>query len=81
MTNSIHFLSEVDEIIVMKKGEILAQGTHKDLIENNQYFSKFVNNSFVMDHTGGEAEAKVFTSMVNIFFSYESTYLSLKNLF
>ena len=46
MTNSISFLPEVDEIIMLKRGAIIGLGTYDYLIENNQEFAKFATNSF-----------------------------------
>ena len=41
----------------MKKGSIIGMGTYSHLLENNQYFNKFVSNSFVMDPEVDEENA------------------------
>ena len=37
---------EVDEILVMRKGEIIERGTHTDLILQNGYYSKLFHLQF-----------------------------------
>ncbi|KAJ3308764.1 hypothetical protein HDV04_000823 [Boothiomyces sp. JEL0838] len=42
ITHQLHFLNQVDTIIFMDKGEIVAQGTFKQLVEENKLFSKMM---------------------------------------
>lgn len=43
VTHSIAFLSQVDNILVMKNGEISEVGTLKELLDRNGTFAEFVN--------------------------------------
>ena len=56
VTNSLSFLPEVDEIIMLDNGEILEMGTYDTLIENESYFSKFIEKYYTL--TGQEEEVK-----------------------
>ena len=38
-----HFIKTADEIVVMKKGEIIDKGNFDFLIKNNESFQKMVN--------------------------------------
>lgn len=46
VTNSLGFLSESDEIIMLKNGSISEMGSYEYLIKNNGLFSKFVSDFF-----------------------------------
>lgn len=46
MTNSLSFLPEVDEIILLEDGSIKAHGHYTTLIQTNDCFKKFISNYF-----------------------------------
>ena len=46
MTNSLSVLSEVDEIVMLENGSIVANGSYKDLMNQNEKFTEFVSNYF-----------------------------------
>jgi len=47
-------LPECDEIILIKKGNIIGMGSYEYLIKNNDYFTKFVSNAFVANQNEDE---------------------------
>ena len=44
MTNSLSFLSQVDEILMIENGEIVQKGTYKELKNQDGLFSYFTKN-------------------------------------
>jgi ABC-type transport system involved in cytochrome bd biosynthesis fused ATPase/permease subunit len=47
-------LPECDEIIVIKKGKIIGMGSYENLLITNEYFSKFVSKSFLVNQNEAE---------------------------
>lgn len=45
-TNSLSVLPEVDEIVLLENGSIVAHGSYQDLTANSEKFTKFVSNYF-----------------------------------
>lgn len=45
-TNSLSVLPEVDEIVLLENGSIVAHGSYQDLTANSEKFTKFVANYF-----------------------------------
>ena len=43
ITHKPLMLEKMDKIIVMEQGKIIAQGTHKELANNNQYYQTLLN--------------------------------------
>ena len=42
MTNSLNFLPQVDEVIVLENGGIAGCGAYDELLNRNQVFSTFI---------------------------------------
>ncbi|CAO2585581.1 ATP-binding cassette sub-family C member 2, partial [Lemmus lemmus] len=57
VTHSIHFLPQVDEIIVLGNGTILEKGSYQNLLSKKGVFAK--NLKTFMKHSGPEGEATV----------------------
>ncbi|XP_041517852.1 ATP-binding cassette sub-family C member 2 [Microtus oregoni] len=57
VTHSIHFLPQVDEIIVLGNGTVLEKGSYRDLLSKKGVFAK--NLKTFMKHSGPEGEATV----------------------
>ncbi|KAL6072198.1 hypothetical protein STEG23_017179, partial [Scotinomys teguina] len=57
VTHSIHFLPQVDEIVVVGNGTILEKGSYQDLLSKKGVFAK--NLKSFMKHSGPEGEATV----------------------
>ncbi|XP_028632028.1 canalicular multispecific organic anion transporter 1 [Grammomys surdaster] len=57
VTHGIHFLPQVDEIVVLGKGIILEKGSYRDLLSKKGVFAK--NWKTFMKHSGPEGEATV----------------------
>ncbi|KAG6543930.1 hypothetical protein Mapa_014771 [Marchantia paleacea] len=62
VTNQLHFLSQVDKIILVHEGEIKEQGTYEELIQSGPFFQKLMENAGSMedsveDDMEGEAGA------------------------
>lgn len=55
VTHSIHFLPQVDEIIVLGNGTVLEKGSYQDLLSKKGVFAK--NLKKFMKHSGPEGEA------------------------
>lgn len=53
VTHGVHWLTRVDQIIVMKNGEISEVGTYNELLQNDKEFSQFLKtyNSGASDTT------------------------------
>lgn len=49
VTNQLHFLSQVDRIILVHEGEIKEQGTYEELMENGSYFKQLMENAGSME--------------------------------
>lgn len=47
-------MPECDEIIVIKKGKIIGMGSYENLLKTNEYFSKFVSKSFLVNQNEAE---------------------------
>jgi len=43
ITHKPLMLQQMDKIIVMEQGRIIAQGSHDDLINNNSYYQTLLN--------------------------------------
>ncbi|XP_050370620.1 LOW QUALITY PROTEIN: ABC transporter C family member 12-like [Argentina anserina] len=56
VTNQLHFLPQVDEIILVSDGMIKDKGTFKDLSENSLLFQKLMENAGEMDEHVEEKE-------------------------
>ncbi|XP_038183156.1 ATP-binding cassette sub-family C member 2 [Arvicola amphibius] len=57
VTHSIHFLPQVDEIIVLGNGTVLEKGSYRDLLSKKGVFAK--NLKTFLKHSGPEGEATV----------------------
>ncbi|EDL94263.1 rCG57643, isoform CRA_a [Rattus norvegicus] len=57
VTHGIHFLPQVDEIVVLGKGTILEKGSYRDLLDKKGVFAR--NWKTFMKHSGPEGEATV----------------------
>lgn len=57
VTHSIHFLPQVDEIVVLGNGTILEKGSYQDLLDKKGVFAK--NLKRFIKHSGPEGEATV----------------------
>ena len=44
VTNSIHFLPQVDKVVMLVNGEIVETGTYDELKNKNGYFTDFIKN-------------------------------------
>ncbi len=42
MTNTVPFLPQVDQIVVLQDGEILEMGSYQELISHNGHFAEFI---------------------------------------
>ena len=49
VTNQLHFLNQVDRIILVHEGEIKEQGTHEELMENGLYFKQLMEDAGSME--------------------------------
>ena len=56
VTNSLSFLPQVDEIIMMDNGTIKEMGTYNKLIEKDGMFSNFVKSYFATKKEEEEEE-------------------------
>lgn len=56
-TNSLGFLSECDEIIMLDEGEVIENGSYDELIENDKHFAKFIENYVQSSNQEEEQEA------------------------
>lgn len=54
VTNSLSFLPQVDEIILLENGSIKAYGNYKTLTQSNDVFNKFISNYFKNNETNVE---------------------------
>lgn len=56
VTNQLHFLSQVDEIILVHEGMVKEEGTFDDLSNNGTLFQKLMENAGKMEEYGEENE-------------------------
>ncbi|KAL6198463.1 hypothetical protein ACLB2K_028252 [Fragaria x ananassa] len=56
VTNQLHFLPQVDEIVLVSDGTIKEKGTFKDLSENSLLFQKLMENAGKMEEHVEEKE-------------------------
>jgi ABC-type multidrug transport system fused ATPase/permease subunit len=56
VTNSLSFLPEVDEIIMLENGNILEMGSYDVLVKNDSHFAKFIENYFTSSNQEEEPE-------------------------
>ena len=56
VTNAVNFLAQVDEILVVKDGEIAERGTYQELLNQQGPFAQVSNNLYRVQ----SAEGKVF---------------------
>ncbi|KAJ0018025.1 hypothetical protein Pint_11073 [Pistacia integerrima] len=56
VTNQLHFLSQVDRIILVHEGTIKEEGTFEDLSNNGQLFQKLMENAGKMEEYEEEKE-------------------------
>jgi ABC-type multidrug transport system fused ATPase/permease subunit len=65
VTNSIGFLSQSDEIVMIENGTIIGYGTYEHLLNNNEKFTSFIKNSFNSnkkeDDKNSESEFSLFS--------------------
>ena len=61
VTNQLHFLNQVDRIILVHEGEIKEQGTHEELMENGPYFKQLMENAGSMEGVQSDEEEAPFT--------------------
>ncbi|KAJ3222538.1 hypothetical protein HDU81_009818 [Chytriomyces hyalinus] len=57
VTHQLHFLPQVDSIVLMDGGKIVAQGTFNELLQNNEAFATMMNEFKVLNVTK-ESEEK-----------------------
>ena len=48
VTNAVNFLAQVDEILVVKDGEIAERGTYQELLDQQGPFAQVSNNLFIL---------------------------------
>ncbi|XP_050370622.1 ABC transporter C family member 12-like isoform X2 [Argentina anserina] len=58
VTNQLHFLPQVDEVILVSDGMIKERGTYKDISENSLLFQELMENSGKMDEHVEEEEGR-----------------------
>lgn len=56
VTNQLHFLSQVDRIILVHEGTIKEEGTFEELSSNGQLFQKLMENAGKMEEYNEEKE-------------------------
>ena len=44
-----------DKIVVLNKGQIVGQGTHKELMKNNEYYIDLQTNNYSSSHKKTES--------------------------
>lgn len=57
VTNQLHFLSQVDKIILVHGGQIKEQGTYEDLMENGEFFKQLMENAGSMEDSVEDVDA------------------------
>ena len=72
VTHQLHFLPQVDRIIVMDKGHIAEIGTYKELMEKNGSFASLMRNYGGADEEEDVEEAELIQIPVETFKSHES---------
>ena len=50
VTNQLHFLPQVDRIIVVSDGTVKEEGTYEELSKNGKLFQKLMENAGKMEH-------------------------------
>lgn len=45
VTNQLHFLPQVDKIIMISKGNVIEEGTFEELSRNSKHFKKLMENA------------------------------------
>lgn len=68
VTNQLHFLPQVDRIILVSEGTIKEEGTFEELSKSGKLFQKLMENAGKMEEMEQAAEGKE-----------DSTHLDLKN--
>jgi ABC-type methionine transport system ATPase subunit len=58
VTNQLHFLSQVDKIIVVSDGTIVEQGTYEDLIQAGPVFQNLMENAGKMEQGSEPSDPK-----------------------
>lgn len=56
VTNQLHFLSEVDKIILIHEGMVKEEGTFEDLSNNGSLFKKLMENAGKMEEHAEDKE-------------------------
>ena len=56
VTNQLHFLSQVDRIVLVHEGEIKEQGTHEELMKNGPLFKQLMENAGSMEDPVSDEE-------------------------
>ncbi|CAK9309360.1 unnamed protein product [Citrullus colocynthis] len=56
VTNQLHFLSQVDRIILVHEGEVREEGTYEELYENGKLFQRLMESAGKLEETSEENE-------------------------
>ncbi|GAV87979.1 ABC_tran domain-containing protein/ABC_membrane domain-containing protein [Cephalotus follicularis] len=56
VTNQLHFLSQVDKIILVHEGVVKEEGTFEELSDNGMLFQKLMENAGKLEENPGETE-------------------------
>ena len=56
MTNQLHFLSQVDRIILVHEGVVKEEGTYEELYENGKLFQKLMESAGKLEENTEEKE-------------------------
>ena len=57
VTHALQYLKDVDRVVYMDRGRIIAQGTFTDLLDNSEAFRTFVNEKKKQEHSNIEGES------------------------
>lgn len=56
MTNQLHFLSQVDRIILVHEGVVKEEGTYEELCENGKLFQRLMESAGKLEENTEEKE-------------------------
>lgn len=65
VTNQLHFLPQVDRIIVVSDGMVKEDGTYEELTRNGKLFQKLMENAGKMDNNDEKNPKQAFDGEVN----------------
>lgn len=61
VTNAITFLPKVDEILVLKDGEVVEQGSYEELLAQEGAFAEFLQ-TYLQEVEADDSESSCFSS-------------------